>query len=399
MRKSKLITLLLILLVTSVYGQEQVLDSARRMIVNKDYRSAFQYLKQADPENQNPDIVIQKTHLLTEYYVNSINHQIFNLKDLKKNESVSDYRGNIGTFKMFKFDPDSITRRLIPEYPDDHRLYESICDYWFDVYLKYNDRAEGRKSPLDTVKKFAKLAIEKGADDYDTYYKLGYSHTVDEKYGKAISAFKKSLKRNDTFPATHYNMAYSYLYTNQPSNTVIHANKAFELYDDSLQKADAARMAGITLLEMDKHKKAVSYLEKSLQYDPRNFSTLKNLLKASFILEDTIKADSVAEKIFAFAPANPGNVNRLYRLYKEENKIEQLIHLMKKLLKKYKGESEISGNIYFVLAKATMEEKPEQAREYLLKARENFRKAYPENHQVFEVVRQVLEHLEKTTSE
>lgn len=393
------ILLMVIISISAQAQQKQAMEEAEKLVENKKYKSAFELLQQADPDNQNPEILIQKTDIVLNYFVTSISHMMFALKDLEQDENVMQYRKQGGDFSLFMFDVDSLTRRMINQRSGTHPLYKNLADFWFDVYLRYGNSRDNQESALDSVRKYARMAISTGADNYTTYYQLALCYTMDQKFSDAIPLFNKSISKNDTFATSHYNLAYAYLYNEQQSNALVHANRAYELYKDSAQKADAARMAGVTLMEMNRPQKAKVFFEKSLVYAPNNYNTLQNMLQLYLAAAEQQKADSTAMEIFALAPDNPRVADDLSNIYQQENKTEAFVAMMKKNLANFSEYAEIRGNIYFAMAKVRMKTKPKEAEQYLLKAKESFAEELPDDHYVFDVIRQALEYVKNQERE
>ncbi|MFO8054800.1 MAG: hypothetical protein R6U19_06510 [Bacteroidales bacterium] len=375
-------------------GQKiSMVDSAQKLINQKKFRTAYELLAKADPANNEPEILRKKTSLMTQYYVTSLDHVMFALKDLEAGESVKDYRGQAGDFELYIFDPDSLTRRLLRKGDSSYLLYRNMSDYWFELYLKYGENLKGRESPLDTVKKYSQKAIEFGDRHYKTTYRLAYCYTLEENYQKAIPLFHHSIEQNDSFAPAHYNLGYSYLLTNQYSNALLHANRAFDLYQDSSRKADAARLAGIALMEMEEPKKARIYFKKSLEVAPGDYNSLKNLIQVHFALEQNEKADSLAMEIFSAAPETPRILNQLTELYMAAQRKQQFLAFLNDQLEHYNDEPQVLGNIYFARAKLNVEVDPAAAREDLKKAREHFKKALPRDHYVFDIIQQAMNYV------
>lgn len=395
MRTLFLMTVLMLLISRGAFSQNPaVLDSADKLIEQKKYETAYQLLDREDPKNENVQILSKKTDLLTNYFVTSINHVMFALKDLEEDESVMDYRGKTGNFKMHVFDADSLTRRLIQKKGSDFRLYRNMANYWFSVYLNYSDVPENRKAPLDTVNKYSRLAISSGDSHFRTYYMRAFCQLMNREYANAITNFKKSIRKNDSFAEAHYNLAYVYLQRNQFSNALISANRAFEIYEDSIKKADAARMAGISLMELGQTDKAKVFLKKSLNILPENFNTLHNLLEAFFIEGNQSQADSLAKEILALEPANPNVPDEIRNVYEKNDSRQRYLQLMRQELERY-NRHDVKGNIYFAMAKAYMPENMQKAKENLLKAKENFRESMPKDHYVFDVIDKALRQIEE----
>ena len=102
-------------------SQDIAIVKANKLIEDKKYESALKILNEADPGNQNPDIVMAKTDLLLNYFTKSIMHKLFGLKDLEPDENLMEPRKGQGKFAMFMFEPDSILNKLIILYPDNYK--------------------------------------------------------------------------------------------------------------------------------------------------------------------------------------------------------------------------------------------------------------------------------------
>lgn len=396
MRYFSILIMSIFLLPAVVWAQQDnVLDSADQLLSQKQYESAFKLLKEADPQNNNEDILVKKTTIAINYFVTSIEHVMFAFKDLSADEHIMDYRGKGGSYSMHIFDVDSLTRRLLSIRGPSAALYQNLTTYWFDVYLRYGNQ----QSPLDSVRKYAKKSIEYGVQDADIYYKLGYSYLLDERIGKSIEYFSKSIHRNDSFPTSHYNLAYAYLMAGEPSNSLVHANRALELYEDSIQKADAALMAAVALIDLNRPQKALGFLDQSDRLSPDNMNAMQTRLQAYFILDNKEKADRLAKNIVAMDPDNPGMIQRISELYVDAGAEDRFVQLINHLLSDYTGKAEILGNLYFAIARVTMQNDPERAEQALLNAEKNFSKSYPEQHSIFNVIQQALQYVREQKGE
>ncbi|MFO8087653.1 MAG: hypothetical protein R6T91_07605 [Bacteroidales bacterium] len=378
-----------------VAQQGNVLDSADQLVRQKQYESAFKLLKEADPQNNDEDILVKKTKIAINYFVTSIEHVMFAFKDLSADEHIMDYRGKGGSYSMHIFDVDSLSRRLLDVKGPSAALYQNLTTYWFDVYLRYGNQ----QSPLDSVRKYAKKSIAYGGHDADTYYKLGYSYLLDDRIGKSIEYFNKSIQRNDSFPTSHYNLAYAYLMAGEPSNSLVHANRALALYEDSIQKGDAALMAAVALIDLNRPQKALDFLDQSDHLSPGNINALQTRLQAYFMLDKKEEADRLAKNIVAKDPGNPGMIQNISELYVEAGAEDRFVLLINQLLPDYAGKNEILGNLYFAIARVTMQDDPETAEQSLLKAEENFSKSYPEQHSIFNVIQQALQYVREQKGE
>mgnify|MGYP003295125277 CR=1 FL=1 len=191
MRKSFLILACVLYSFASI-AQNDTLVLAQHLIQTKKYESAMNLLNAADPTNDRPDYVITKTNLVLNYFVSSIMHQIFALKDLKPNEDVNDYRGEQGSYSMFFFAPDSLLNRLKAKYPDNYEIHKTLGDFYRQVDIKYGNWFSD--SVLDYMYDNYKIAYEHDVYDANSLYCIGYYLLLTQSYENSISYFEKSLE-------------------------------------------------------------------------------------------------------------------------------------------------------------------------------------------------------------
>lgn len=390
MRVFPLIWILMFSFFPLAHGQEQrqdVLDSSRALVNQQQYQSAFDLLQQADPNNNNPFILLEKTSLLTRYYVVSMGHVFFALKDIPQGRSLEEFRDQPGQFRLTQFDADSLTRRLLGQYPDNYLLYRNLAGYWYERYMKYGDPEEGAESPLDTIIKYGRKALLHGDRDPRAYYVLAYSYLASGRHGDAIPHFHQAIKINDSMAVAHYNLAHAYLQTREWPNALVHANRALELYDDPAYKARAARMAGVSLAEMEEPEAAKHFFNTSLRYEPENYNTLKSTLNLALSV-DNDEAQTIAARLFALNPESPRIANDLIHIYQKEEQWQQLLHFFNEQWTQYQHSPVALGNISFAKAKLLAREKPHEARKELEKAEKYFQQELPPEHDVFSIIKQ-----------
>ena len=265
----------------TVFGQTETetINKANDLIANKKYESAFKLLDSFNPENDNPDAVLLKEYIVLNYFVMSIMHQTFALKDLEKNENIMDYRGKKGEFGLQMFQVDSILEKLIKIYPTNCKLYKGLGEYYYDVHLRYGDKWLKNNNELFALMQtnFQK-AVDGNCADYLSNFVLGYTDVVHKKYRESIPYFLKSIEENIMYATSHYNLAYAYLLTDEKQNALKYAKNAFDLYTDQKYKSDAARMLGQIYTGLNDDKKALENYELADQINPENYYNMKPLL-------------------------------------------------------------------------------------------------------------------------
>jgi len=110
MKPTLLLLLFIIPFKSFSQSREEALKKSTQLITEKKYNTAYDLLEKADPKNDDADIVIAKENIALGFFVTSIMHQMFALKDLKPNEDIMEYRGKEGSYSMHVFRADSILK-------------------------------------------------------------------------------------------------------------------------------------------------------------------------------------------------------------------------------------------------------------------------------------------------
>lgn len=390
------LTLSSILIFCSIisFAQKGVIEDANKLIESKKYESAFDLLNDADPNNATPEIAIAKTDLVLNYFVTSLMHQMFALKDLKPDEDILDIRGSEGNFSMYQFSPDSVLLALIEKYPTNYELQKELGYYYHEVHLHYQGNWLIPDSVLvNKFKTYYLDAYENGVFDYWSTYGIGYAYLMKEEYQSAIPYLIKSTELNSEYPSSWYNLAYAYLYTDQREKGIESAKRALELYDDQQYKADAARMIAVMYRELKDSVNAIEYYALANNIQPDDYYTLNPLLE----LEMALNLKSYKERtkqFFLLAPGNPTIYQDLMRFYWDNNKPDELLDFLSAQLNNYATDYKIRGNLIFYTAVIQFNKKDfDDAKLNFQSAKESFEKVFEPSHQVFKVIESYTDQL------
>lgn len=390
----KLFTLIFILSSLLTIAQEESIKEAQKLIENKKYESALEVLNESDPNNENPDIVIEKVDLLLNYFVSSIMHQLFAVTDLEPEQNIYEIRGSEGNFSMLMFPPDSILINLIDKYPNDYRLYKELGFYYHEVHLKYGGNWLKPDSTL--IKLFVdnyKLAYENGVYDDWSLYGIGYGLLYSQKYQESIKYFEEAIKIKPDYPTSHYNLAYAYLYVNEREKALESAKKALELYENPAPKGDAARIIAVCYSELEQPKKAMEFYRKSNEIDPNNYYTLKPLLNVEVSLNEENYKQRTKE-FFLIAPSNPTIYQNLMEIYWKNEKQNELIAFLESLKPEFENDNKVYANLFFHIAKIQYDSEDYiNSKVNFEKSKEIFKNVFEPNHRVFEVIDSYLKEI------
>jgi tetratricopeptide (TPR) repeat protein len=383
----QIITLILIFSFSFCQAQNDAVERANKLIKKRKYESAIKILDKADPNNEKPEIVIAKTDLFLNYFVTSIMHELFAVKDLEPDEELMEVRGSNGNFAMFAFKADSLLKGLIKKYPENYNLHKTLGYYYHEVHLKYRDSwLEPDSVVIDKFHNYYKTAYKNDVYDYWSLYGLGYAEVKNKNYKKAIPYFEKSIELKGDYPTSHYNLAYSYLYNNEREKAIESAKKAFDLYEYPQYKADAARIIGAIYRELDKNNKALEFYIKSDNIQPNSYYTLRPLLETEMIVgTDTYKKRT--HQFFLLDPDNPTIYQDLMRIYWNNDKQMELIDFLKAQFDDFRDNDKVFGNLHFFIAKIQYDSgNNEKAKSNFEKSKEIFKNVYDSNHRVFKII-------------
>jgi tetratricopeptide (TPR) repeat protein len=382
----KLTVLFWIVLSLPIFGQTEIetIKKANSLIANKKYETAFKLLDDFDKENNKPNIALLKSNIVLNYFVASMMHQMFALKDLEKDENIMDYRGREGSFGMQMFQVDSILGKLIEIHPSNCALYKGLGEFYYEVHLTYGGNwLKDDDELFQLMQTNFQKAVDGNCADYLSNYVLGYVLLAQENNEESIPYFLKSIEMNKDYATSHYNLAYAYLSSDDRQNALKYAKNALVLYSDSSLKSDAARMLGVIYRELEDDKNAIKNYKLADEIAPENYHTLKSLLEL-YVKTGNKKSPKTTKAFFDLAPENPTIYNDLGKIY--YNKKEKLISFYKSQLSEFEYNKKIAGNLNFYLGRVYIATDKKIARAYFLKSKEIFSEIFDKDNQVFNAI-------------
>jgi tetratricopeptide (TPR) repeat protein len=383
----QIFTLILVFITVISFAQEDAIDGANKLIQEKKYESAFNILNGADLANENPDIAIAKTDLVLKYFVTSIMHKTFALKDLEPAEEIMDIRGSNGNFTIHAFAPDSILNTLIKKYPDNYNLRKSLGYYYHEVHLNYQENwLEPDSVVTERFLDNYKLAYDNGISDYWSVSGIGYAYLIKQDFKSSIKYLEESTKLKNDDPSGHYNLAYAYMFTDQREKGIRSAKTAMGLYDNPKFKADAARMIATLYRELKDFENASIYYKRAAILQPEDYYTIKSLFEFELSLNKEEYPERTKE-FFILAPGNPTIYQDLLNAYKDYEKENELFDFFSSLHNRYMEDNRINGNLYLYKAVIQYDKEDfELSKANFDKSRDLLEKIFEPDHHVFELI-------------
>ncbi|MBF9141806.1 tetratricopeptide repeat protein [Hymenobacter properus] len=389
---TRLTRLLLVLLLLPQLGVAQgaaapALAQAAKLEAEKKYESACKILDQADPQNQQPAVVLEKEKLLLRYYLIAINFKAFGLKDLAPGETVERLRGQQGKYSMHLLDIPATLAQLQKRFPQDYSLSQGLGDYYYRAVLCHcgeQDKTEAQL--LDLVIEHYGRAHTHQLGDYMTYYGVGYAHLAQGRAQPSVAPFEKSIALNPQYPDAPYNLAYALLQLKEPARAVPFAQTSLRLYTDPEMKADAARMLGTLYQRLQQPAEAKKALLQSLDLQPANYATLRNLLELA-VTTHAPDATTWATRLYQLNPADDQMFSDIMDIYQAQGQWAEAEAFFSSRLPTAPAQPGAQGLLHFYVAILNMQlQRPKEARPHFLAAQRELKKVAKPDNPLFQII-------------
>jgi tetratricopeptide (TPR) repeat protein len=362
-----------------------------KMLSVKEYESAYRLLTDIDRHDTVVPIVIAKSNLLLDYFINSYMHYVFELKDIPPRYSLMRLRGTKGSYIKYKYAIDSILLNNKKRHPNNFKIDKTLGKFYFQIHTKYGSKWKQHDSiTLNKAIKYYRAAIENGEFDYQSCFNLGYCYLVKHQFKTGIQYLQKSAELKPDFANAYYNLAYAFLNLEKRRLAISSGKLALKYYQDKKFKADAARMVGLTFGELQRDEESYKYYRISDSIMPNHVITKRALVDLELKLDKpTLK--STSEVYLDLAPQNSGVYEDLYDIFILNNKENKLIEILENQKDKYHSNLKVLGNLHLYIGKIHYYHRDSiKASQNLRQAKQMFQRVYPQSHWLFKLINHLL---------
>ena len=376
---------------------DNVLKKADSLVALHKYNSAFSLLNEVVETNDDRQIVLKKIDIALNYFVLSLNHVIFSFKDLEPGDDLMELRGKEGIYNSYLFRIDSVLARLISRFPQDGVLYRYLGDYFYDISMRYAGRWLFSDDSLASLVLLNYAEANRlHCENYESLHRLGVAYLQRADFASAQPCFIEAIRLDPKQADPYYNLAYLYMQRNDYDKAIELGKKAFELYEDTGLRSDAGRLIASCYTSRQDYQNALVYLERVDRFDPSNYYTYRMVLWAYLKLGEADSAYVAARRLFGLHPTFPSNSQAVIEDYTNAGEAGKLVSVFRRILPDYCTNDTVAGNIYFHLATRFLNDSDSsQALVSLDSSEVRFRRCYPGNHQVFEVIQSERELIKK----
>ena len=184
---------------------QAALQNADTLIEQRQYATAFGSLSM-----DNEYCIAKKTEIATNYFLQSMMHQMFVLDNLQEDQDLMELRKNLtGTFNMTYFDPAKIIQEYTEKNGEKPILNYALGLYYSDVLRRYQGQwlISDEELVNNTITYLLK-AYEKDCWDAWSMSELAYAYMQNGDYETAIKYYSVKLDNKEDFSINDdYNFA------------------------------------------------------------------------------------------------------------------------------------------------------------------------------------------------
>lgn len=351
---------------------QNLLKEIDSLIEKEQYQSAFYKTSE-----KNEYLLTKRVEISTQYFAHSIMHQLFAFKDLKDGETLYQVRTSDGDFQMSMADPVKAIENFEKEHGEKAILKYALGLYYQDVINRYYDQwlisvDELREKVIFNFQK----ALDKGCYDDYSLSVLATSYYNNKDLERAVKLYQKKEKEFE-FTATdnfHYGIILWML--EDGKHGIEYVKKSVEGYKEQPEyQSDAYIVVARIGMSISDFKTAEKYLAECKKAYPKDYRVAQYSITLNSLQNNKSKAIANAMELFSYAPGNPSVCQMIMEECENAGKPEFALDFFKEAVIKYASDAKACENLYFHYAyQYYYMEKPNEARQMALKAREYFTK-------------------------
>lgn len=376
---------IIIILIFSLLQMNIWCDSkVDNLLEERKYSSAMKYLNTMDPQNTDLNIVIQKLDIFLEYFAQSINHEIFGLKDLSQLETIDDLREHGGEFEVYTFDAPLI----FSKFNNKNIVNPNLIRFYVSLHKCYSE-TEKYQNPISTSISLANDIDNNLIRETDAAY-IGQESIRNNDPQNGIHFYNISISKNMFNPEYNYNLAYADIMLGDYHNAIPYIKNAYEYYEDNKLKNDAYLMLGDAYLHDQNFNLAISIFNELLEQEG-NFYISRKLIQAYIKNGDIQIAEKLTVEYLLMIQAQESPIYKLANSFLEISDIDNFIKFSNSSITEYDKNKERNAMIYFYQSYVYYKlDKSEESKNTLIKAKNELLNSETQNEDLLKRINQML---------
>ena len=324
-----------------------VLAKVDTLIAEEQYQSAFSAANGEDCQEEY--LLAKRIEIATNYFAQSIMHQMFAFKNLEEGQTLYDVRTGTGDYSLMMFDPAVSAGSYMAAHGEKPVLYYALGAYYADVRGRYGDQwlisvEELYEKEAENFRK----AYDGGVYDAFSLSELATSYFYLYDTNSAEEIYKKKATLYELNPNDNYNYALILWLSGRSAEGLPYMEKSIEGYADIPEyQCDAYIIAARMCLSTQNYDRAEQLLIECKQKYPDDYRITQYSITLYALLNQNDKAIESSFEMFAIAPTNPAACQLIMQEAQSAGNMDFLPGFFDQALELYTDNSGAVENLYF----------------------------------------------------
>ena len=313
--KNLVIFILLVFCVVSLFAQRNAysgadnktqiaLANADMLIEQRQYATAFGSLSM-----DNEFFIAKKIEIATNFFVQSLMHQMFVIVNLTEDQSLRELRTNLsGSFNMTYFDPAKIIQEYVEKNGPKPILDYALGLYYSDVLRRYQGQwlISDQELVNNTITYLLK-AYENDCWDSWSMSELAYAYMKNGEYETAIKYYSIKLDQKEEFSIDDdYNFGLCNFFCNNYAAAQKYMEKSIKNYEDNPDYLyDTYWVLSAIYINTKQYDEAQKALDNCRSLDCGDYRLDQRYISFYAILKNKEKVLLASADFFQVGPENP----------------------------------------------------------------------------------------------
>lgn len=372
-----------------------LLKQTDALVGRRQYATAFALLDKADTHHTDAAILLKQEDIALRYYLISLSHQAFGLRDLKPGETVEALRGKPDTYQTFTFPVRDLLTAQKKAHPTDYRLDLGLGDYYYAIqqcHCGETDRTNAQLMAL--AQQYYSAAHAHGQGTYMSYYALGYFKLLQKDAPASIPLFEKSLALRSDYVESHYNLACALSEMRQPAAGLPYARFAMAHYPPGPDHDNAVKMVVAFENQLRGASPVAGPGERSVSPGTTtpagSYTALKGEVAAA-VAAHSPQAPALTDRLFRLNPNDEQVYSDLMGIYEAENAAPALLAFFTSRLPTAPPTPKAQGYLHLYAGILAMQlGQLIDAQPHFVQAKNQLRKVLKTNDPAFRIIQQSL---------
>lgn len=280
------------------------LANADMLIEQRQYATAFGSLSM-----DNEFFIAKKIEIATNFFVQSLMHQMFVIVNLTEDQSLTELRTNLtGTFNMTYFDPAKIIQEYVEKNGPKPILDYALGLYYSDVLRRYQGQwlISDQELVNNTITYLLK-AYENDCWDSWSMSELAYAYMKNGEYETAIKYYSIKLDQKEEFSIDDdYNFGLCNFFCNNYAAAQKYMEKSIKNYEDNPDYLyDTYWVLSAIYINTKQYDEAQKALDNCRSLDCGDYRLDQRYISFYAILKNKEKVLLASADFFQVGPENP----------------------------------------------------------------------------------------------